>query len=181
VQRQNNVADRPIYLSWIDMNLEKYAHQLGRLHGNLASLEFALRAYLYAHADLPHQPLPNGMVLTSLRVGDSIPENALTDYSTLAQLISRYNRSIPASHAKLSIDPNIVDLRDALAHGRVASSDSEDDFFLLKFSKPSFGQTTITYSQQLSSAWLNQQIDRVRTELDKIINAPGSPLDKASL
>lgn len=48
------------------MNLEEYALLLGRLHNNLMSLEFALRAYLYSQADAPHNPLPEGMNLNLL-------------------------------------------------------------------------------------------------------------------
>ncbi len=158
------------------MNLDEYALSLGGLHNNLTSLEFALRGYLYRRADPPHNPLPAGTLLLSLKVGDIVPQNALTDYSTLNLLIDRYNKLVTPTHPELAVDPTIVDLRDALSHGRIIIYDSKQDMVLLKFSKPSSGRTSITYSQKLSLEWLHEQAGRVLDEVRKIVKAPGSPV-----
>src|SRR5216117_3606119 len=99
------------------MDLEEHARLVGRLVGNLDSLEFALRAYLYEKADPPHTPLPAGHTLDSLKIGDAVPINAMTDYSSLGELIDRYNRLVERSSPGLQVDRSLVSLRDALAHG----------------------------------------------------------------
>ncbi len=158
------------------MDLEEYARLLGRIVGNLHSLEFLLRAFLYANAAPPHAPMPTGVSLNTLNVGDAVPLNAFTDYDALGRLIDRYNNAIGAAHPECVVDPTIVDLRDALAHGRVSSPDPSNDLVLLKFDRPSGSATRVTYAQRLTADWLKDQARRVFAEIEKVAKAPGSPV-----
>ena len=148
---------------------------LGKLISNLLSLEFVLRAFLYEHSDPPHNPLPRGLSLNVLKIGDVVPENAMTDFSSLGHLINRYNDVISRRHPNLAVDRTIVELRDALAHGRVSSTDAASDPFLLKFERPGGCKTRVTYSQQLTQEWLREQCNWVREEATKVSEAIGSP------
>lgn len=158
------------------MESEEHARLVGRLVGNLQSLEFAIRAYLYERAEPPHTPLPSGQTLDSLKTGDVVPVNALTDYSSLGQLIERYNKLIEKTHPELQVDRSLVSIRDALAHGRVSTSDPAKDFVLLKFDKPSGGVVSVAYAQTLTAVWLKSQTRQVFEEVKKIGKAPGTPI-----
>ncbi len=158
------------------MDLEEHARLLGRIIGNLQSLELLLRAYLYAMGDPPHTPLHAGKSFDSLAVGDTVGVNALTDFSSLGELIERYNTRIQTTHPHLVVDDSIVDLRDALAHGRVSAPDPTNDLSLLKFSKPSGGTTRVTFLQKLTDQWSKTQASRVFAEMKEVSQAPGAPI-----
>ncbi len=100
------------------MSFEEYASLIGKVVANLQALEFLLRAFLYAKGDPPHSAFPPGKAVDDLKVGDWAPENAMTCYDSLGDLIDRYNKIAPAARR---VDPTIVELRDALAHGRVSA------------------------------------------------------------
>jgi hypothetical protein len=157
------------------MTSEDYATLLGKVVANLHSLEFVLRAFLYAHADAPHQPFPADVTLDSVRAGDMLPENALTDYSPLGALIERYNR-IVGGGSTLAVDGTIVALRDALAHGRVSAPDPTGEFRLLTFERPSAGRARVSYSEAIAEQWLKDQSQRVAEQAKKVASAPGSPV-----
>src|SRR6266852_8035970 len=100
------------------MDLREHAALMGKLLLSSQCLEYALRASLYERCDPPHEPLAPGIVLDTMSFGDLVPENAITRWDSLTHLIKRYNRAI--SDQQLAVDPSLVDLRDALAHGRMA-------------------------------------------------------------
>ena len=110
-------------------------------------------------------------MLQDLKTSDTVPENALTNYESLNQLIERYNRRIANSDPDLKVDPDIVTLRDALAHGRVSSLQEDSDIVLLKFSRPENGQVTVTFSECLTREWLSTRVRRVYTEVLKVLQA----------
>lgn len=155
---------------------DSFAMNLGKIHGNLLSLEFCLRCYLHAIDDHPRATLDDGMSFDSLKVDDEVPETALTDYRTLGELVDRYNSLIKPAHPDLTIDRTLVDLRDALAHGRVSGANpSFDDLTLVKFAKPKDGRTRVTYSQRLTTQWLKEQNALVLAQVKKVYTAPGFP------
>lgn len=138
---------------------------LGRLVQNLLRLEVCIRAFLardqggatsgnWVFADFDAQ------------VGASVPLSAYTDYDTLGQLIDRYN-TIACANGTKQLPPGIVELRDALAHGRLVRFERGEGpserlpLSLVKYSKPLKGaQTvTVTYRQELTEAWFSAQRD----------------------
>lgn len=162
------------------MDLDTNALHLGRLLGQLQSLDMQLRSFLYQSADPPHDPAPPGVSLLSVNVGDVLPENAFTDYSTLGQLIKRYNRIVGPVDPQLILDQSVVELRDALVHGRVSGASPEPSVALLKFDKPRNAQARVTYWVLLTETWLAAEVTRVREQCDKVDRAfavlrPGAP------
>ncbi len=125
---------------------------------NLQSLEFALRAYLYNQAH--HLHLHENFF--SLKIGDVVSANEMTDYGALGQLIERYNRTIPDPQRK--VDRSVVDIRNALAHGRVFAALPQPPFTLLKFGPVKNGKTKVTYQEELTEEWLHQQVKRIASE-----------------
>lgn len=151
--------------------VHQYFWSVGRVIAHLHSLEFALRAYLYGKKDAPHADLAAGQTLDSLRVGDTLPENAMTDYSSLDKLIKRYNRLVEKGHPELELDPSLVELRDAFAHGRSSTVDFTKPNFLLKFDPPAGGKIKVCFAESLTFDWLNTQAERVAAELTKVVKA----------
>jgi hypothetical protein len=148
------------------VNLEEYTFALGKLMVNLHSLEFALRAFLWNR-----EGGSSWRFLDGLRQGDTVPENAFTSYDTLGQLIAKYNAFVAPLSSNLCVDSDLVSLRDALAHGWVASNAPEPPLRLLKFGKPSGGTATVMHSILMEEGWLAAQTTRIRIETEKITAA----------
>src|SRR5436190_20262530 len=92
------------------LDLVEQATQLGKVVGNLLSLEFLLRFYLYERALIvPHEAFASGDSIVSAQVGTVVPHNALTSYDSLLPLIRRYNENVPN---ELKIDESLAQLRD---------------------------------------------------------------------
>jgi hypothetical protein len=118
---------------------ELFALALGKFVSNLQCLEFLLRNYLYNHMESSASTLP--VRLHEMHVGDWVAVNAFTDYKSLGQLIEHYNEAV-AADPNLVVDPSVVSVRDALAHGRVSSRtiDSLPTPRILKFDTPAVVQ-----------------------------------------
>jgi hypothetical protein len=154
------------------MDLAKYATLTGRLLVSFQCLEFALRAFLYGRGDPPHEPLPPGIDLNTVNFGDIVPENAMTRWDSLTHLIKRYNRSI--NDPQFAVDLSLVELRDALAHGRIAASFSGPNLTLIKFTRPYAGRVEVGYREELTQEWLASQIQRVLAACEKVARAASS-------
>lgn len=148
------------------MTLEEYTFGLGKLIVNLHSLEFALRAFLWNR-----QGGSSWKFLDNLQEGNTVSENAFTNYDTLKELIAKYNNLVTSVSSDLCVDSQLVKLRDALAHGRVASNTPQPPLRLLKFDKPSRGTVKVTHSVLVDENWLAAQTTRVRVEMEKIVAA----------
>jgi hypothetical protein len=145
----------------MSMKPDKYALQMGKLLVNLQSLEYSLRGFLWNKKKGPI------LDLDSLQVGDVVPLNPFTDYSTLGHLVERCDAE------GLAIDRRVVQIRDALAHGRIASSKPQGPDLLLKFSQPKPTDTTVrvTEAYLLDEARLADDIRFVREEGMKVLAA----------
>jgi len=136
---------------------------LGRLVGNLTSLEILLRSVLHELRHPPHTPLPAGRRLISAQRGEHVPLNALTSWDSLGMLIAAFNQR---HAAPVHVDPTITALRDALAHGRRVANDESTDFVLLRFGRPNGDDVVVEDRVELTIAWLNEQIRRVGDAVD---------------
>ncbi|MEO8500911.1 MAG: hypothetical protein ABI565_08340 [Vicinamibacteria bacterium] len=146
----------------------EYSEVVGKILANLQSLEFSIRLYLHNTQD-PDSALFKGD-FSALRVGDEVPENSLTDYSSMGPLIDRYNGCVPAD---LAVDRTLVDLRDALAHSRMFLPSVTSPPVLIKFQKPVAGKTSVSFVQTSSSEWLAACISRVHLEMLKVQRSLG--------
>jgi hypothetical protein len=145
-----------------------YTELAGKLLADFQALEFLLRSYLYGRSDGRHAPLSQS--LNDLVRGQQVPENALTDWSTLGQLIERYNRLVQPIGPQQVVDPAIVTLRDALAHGRVWLHDRES-VLILRFDKPVKGVVTVAFSQVASEEWLEECLRHVAEQITPVVKA----------
>lgn len=144
---------------------DKHALLLGQILWNLQTLEFVIRASLF---NLHNKTKP-GPKLYNMKVGDIVEENELTDYAQLNKLIKRYNNDVVKNDSKLVVDETLVELRDALAHGRVSSEPKKNNYKVLKFNKPKAGKVEVVLSQEITETWLIKQRERLFREIVKVM------------
>ena len=140
------------------MRQDQHPLNLGKLLVNLQSIEFALRAFLLKIEEISGSPFTKFKDLHKLHEGDEVPENAFTNYDNLRQLIGKYNDNPKIKAAGLCIDKKLVNIRDAIAHGRVSALTPSPPFRLLKFGKPKNNRTKVKFSILLTQEWYNQQL-----------------------
>jgi hypothetical protein len=146
-----------------------FPNGIGRILSNLLSLEFALRLFLYEFHKTDSNEQDQSFDLQSLFVGDWVTETPLTNYDTLGKLIEKVNNKLLERDYSEQIDPSVVGLRDALAHGRVLSLQPNGPFSVIKFSKPLNGKVKVEVTVKMTPKWFKQQIEHTFVELKKVI------------
>lgn len=151
---------------------DAYARGLGAILGNLQSLEYAIRAFLL---DCEPREVLDGFASEEYVVGNFVSLNPFTNYDTLLQLIRKYNAKVEPSYPDFCIDESVSDLRDALAHGRVAALQPSFPFILVKFNNPRHNETgdkvKVTHNELITREWLSTNTKRVADQVKKIIAA----------
>jgi hypothetical protein len=135
--------------------------KFGSLMFYLLFLEFGLRKALryFKENKLPNHNTER--VYSQWKVGEDVPEDSITNFLSLRQLIEEYNSELSRrGMSEFLIDRSIVDTRDAIAHGRVLSDDSGVTPFLIKFSKAKSKRVTVEYRELLDDRWFEQQTRR---------------------
>ena len=152
------------------MTLDDHCKLLGRLMGSLQSLEFILRAFLQKLPSARPIGIPHGTDLYTFPVGTELPESEMTSYDTLGVLIRRFNTEMDKCGAP-AVDVALVDVRDALAHGRVSSSSPDGTLRLLKFDRPdSQHRVRVAFNQQMTKAWFEDQIGHAKQAILTVHN-----------
>ncbi|MHB8087422.1 MAG: hypothetical protein ACYDH2_04155 [Anaerolineaceae bacterium] len=150
-------------------NLDLHSKNIGSIIVNFQALEFALRLFLYEIFNESNGNTITLSQLTKSTVGESFPLNSLTNYDTLFELIKKANKELSRHHINIRIDETIVDIRDAIAHGRVLSLKEDGPVSIIKFSKPIGNLTKVTFCSKLENDWFKEQNIRINIELQKII------------
>jgi len=142
--------------------LDIHVLHLGKLVGNFQSLEFMLRAFLSKLPGALPPAVPFGEDVYSRPVGTELPVSDLTSYESLDDLITRYNFAVIQHELGDPLDPSLVDLRDALAHGRISAKQDGHTLRLLKFDRPNKSEKVrITFNEEMTEEWFKSQISRV--------------------
>ena len=146
---------------------ENHLLHLGKLVGNLQSLEGLLRCYLLNIDQTP--PASKGTLYWNLKTGDVVPEDAFTNYDTLGDLINKYNADVQSRDAGLRVDPSLVSVRDLLAHGRVAAGAPDPSLLkIVKFNRPSDGNVKVVAAALMDETWFKAQNSLVLTQLKHV-------------
>jgi hypothetical protein len=134
---------------------KEYEANLGKLFTNILSLEMLLRLYLfYKEPNI----FINEFKLDSFKEGDIVPNNYFTNSCTLRPLIEKYNIYCTDNFRELSIDPDLANVRNALAHGRVLSQEpSLCNIRLFNFELKNKNQT-LTYNKIMDKEWFKKNI-----------------------
>jgi hypothetical protein len=131
------------------MTLDDHARGLGGLLGNFHSLEFVLRVFLNRLPGARPMGVPPGTDIYLSPVGTELPENDMTSYDSLGQLFAKFNAEM-VKRGKAQLDMRLVELRDALAHGRVSAAMPDDTLRLIKFDKPRNGRVRVTFNELMT-------------------------------
>jgi hypothetical protein len=142
---------------------------IGKVLSNLQALEFVIRLFLYELKKTDSNLQIQSFDLQSLSAGKWVPETPLTNYDTLGQLIKKLNAELRDRGISSQVDPSVVGLRDAIAHGRVLSLRPEGPFSILKFSKPVNGKVQVTVAVEITPDWFKKQIEWSLAEVNKVI------------
>ena len=128
------------------MGHDDFALRLGKIVGNLQGLELVLRIFLCD---------ANGERFEFPTHGQgSVPNNHLTNYDSLGNLVSIYNKGLLETEVDtFGVDASVVKTRDAIAHGRLLGHAECFPLTLYKFGRPIPGTPTevpLEYTVELS-------------------------------
>lgn len=144
---------------------ELHALNLGKLVGNLLTIEMAARMFLAKHEEVFQSKVTTQLLQVS--EGDLVESDAFTNSDDLRQTLQKYNKRAPSSFA-VSIG-EIVALRDALAHGRTFGFGQIPHLRLLKFSrKATEGKYRVELAQDMSEAWFTHNIGILESALQSL-------------
>jgi hypothetical protein len=156
-------------------HLDRHAQTVGKLVGYFQALESNLRAFLYERGVTPHHPFGTDKDLARVKPGDEVQLNAFTSYDTLGQLITKFNRVARNETPRVQVDPTLVQVRDALAQGRVWIDHPDLPVHLLKFERPKAGVTRVAYHVIMTPEWLKVQTQVVQAEVVKVASLLSPP------
>jgi len=150
---------------------ENHVVSLGKLVANLHSLECLLRAYLLAIAQKSGSTRI-GPDYWNLNAGDSVAEDEFTNYDTLGTLIVKFNADVSTRDASLALDSKVVDIRDLIAHGRVASANADlSELKIVKFGPPRNGVAIVSDCAVMNDAWFRKCINLVVEQVQRAHSA----------
>ncbi len=150
------------------MDAHEHVLRLGKLLGNLQSLELSLRGELARRPGAAQVHAEPGVDVLALPLGAEVPESNITDYASLRQLLDLFNTEARARGAPV-VDLHVVELRDALAHGRVYSKTQAYPLTLVKFDKPKGGRARVMYRALMDEGWFGQQMKMLVDAMQIII------------
>lgn len=147
---------------------EQHALNLGKLTGNLQTIEMAARLAIVKLDKAAGERIQSQ--LPQVRVGELIETNAFTNKDDLNQTLEKYNKCAPLD---CRVDrKSIVALRDGLAHGRVFGARTMKHLRLLKFSrKATEGRVAVELAIDMTEEWFLENIRRLNEAVAKITKA----------
>jgi hypothetical protein len=104
------------------------------------------------------------------KVGDADASvTYLTKYAFLGQLVDEYNRSLEEPERKFEVDRKVIDVRDAIAHGRLLTG-NELPYRLWRFGRPKNGRVQVEFSEELTLEWLRSKSDMIYSQKQKVLD-----------
>jgi hypothetical protein len=134
-----------------------YGAGLGELAANLVTLEFALRVALYLYETPRAQRR-----LPSFKIANL--DSWVSSWSSLSDAIEVYNE-IQAVAGQPQIDAGIIDLRNAIAHGRITGGSSADPMTVTRSDLASRELVRASEKHVMTLDWIRAQTDRVSSAI----------------
>ena len=98
-----------------------------------------------------------------------VGETFLTNFMSLGELVTAYNNALEQPEGDLRVSQEVIELRDALAHGRILSlGDAGIPFSLYRFSNPKKGALRCTAITPLTQLALQRQQDLVTEQVHRV-------------
>lgn len=138
----------------------EYGNHLGRLVANLVALEMNLRIALYLQETPRDKWAPKTFRLANVNVGGELEESWLCRWAYLSEAVKAFN-ALQLSGDRPQIDSEIVDLRNAPAHGSILGEDSGKPMALIRFSRATQGKCRVAEKHVMTIEWLKSQTQQV--------------------
>jgi hypothetical protein len=134
-----------------NLTADDYNKGIGAIVMNLQALESVIRFFFFRKNE-EKNPFPKP------KKGEVVPTSSLVTHKQLRKWIRKYNSCLSKEEVtKYSISENIVEVRDALAHGRLLAPDPPElPYTLWNFGEPSNGQVEVRYCEVLTAEWLEK-------------------------
>lgn len=144
------------------MNHDDHNIWIGRLVGNLGSLEFVLRLFLAEGA--------GQKVVLPTPDDKQVPTTFVTNWDSLSDLIGKYNAKLTSIEARtFRVDHDASKVRDSLAHGRLMSATPEPPFTLFRFGKPDGDTVRVERVETVDAAWLRRNVDFTHGQILRVV------------
>lgn len=147
------------------MTIADHSSNLGKLVHNFQTLETWLRFVLLKLE--PTQHAAARLDFENMAVGTELSSNDVTDYADLATLCKRFNRHMSAKNAP-ELNLAIVNIRDAIAHGRIIGTKSGLPLRLVKFSRPASGRVKLVVNEVMDQNWFSLQLLRTHRAIERV-------------
>jgi len=147
------------------MNEVRHMEYLGKLIYSFQCLETLLRVVLLQLDPLQHAKAD--LDFERMELGAEIAVNEFTDYESLRVLCQRFNDHMNSTGAP-TLNLGLVDIRDAIAHGRIICTSTVFPMRLVKFSKPYSGMVKLLVNDVMDQDWFELQLLRTRRALDRV-------------
>jgi len=142
------------------MKIEDHTQGVGNIVTNLQALETVVRYFLIkATHQAAEFPKPGD---------EQVPINYLTAYKSLGPLIRTYNEKLTTDEQKYAVDPGVVKVRDAFAHGRLVTA-AALPYTLWKFGEPINTRVKVEFCETLTSEWLKKTWLQIDAEREKVM------------
>jgi len=129
-------------------DVKEFFSTLGEVWRDITAIEFLMRAALsHKRGDISKWPKPP---YNKGRIYKDYPESFKPTY--FESLAKKFNKEFP----KLAIPQELIDLRNAMAHGLIAEIDHGGVDELIKFRKQEDGTLKIEFSMTLETKRINQ-------------------------
>ncbi|MCF6257584.1 MAG: hypothetical protein L3J98_05220 [Gammaproteobacteria bacterium] len=146
-------------------HFENHALKLGKIVGNLQTIEMAARLAIVKHDEYSASKVATQ--LPQVKEGERVEWNAFTNSNDLRQALEKYNKHAPLE-CKVHIN-SIVNLRDALAHGRTFGFGDMKHLRLLKFQrKQDNGKVVVELAQDMNDEWFDMNVEMLGKALNKL-------------
>jgi hypothetical protein len=146
---------------------EQHASYLGRLVGNLLSIEMGARMTI-VKLDAWAAKHVNSQ-LPQIQAGQLVELNAFTKPDDLRQTLEKFNKHASPA-CRVEVDA-LVELRDSLAHGRMFGYGdmNVNPLRLLKFARTATdGKVLVEQAHDMTESWFQSNIQMLQAALEKI-------------
>jgi len=147
------------------MNAAEHCTNLGQLVHNFQALETWLRFVLLKLEPSQHPAVQ--LDFEGMALGTDLSQNEVTDFADLRTLCKRFNRHMSVKKAP-ELNVAIVDIRDALAHGRIIGTKTGYPLRLIKFSKPASGRVKLVVNEVMDHNWFALQLLRTHRAIERV-------------
>jgi hypothetical protein len=85
-------------------------------------------------------------------------------------LIDQFNNSLMPDEQHFKVDRQVVEIRDAIAHGRLLATEQQPPFRLWKFGRPKKGRVPVQFCEELNEQWLTATRNMIDSQRQNVVD-----------